>query len=117
MICVKPSLYIVAVFLLTWRVKWQIFVMKEFLLGCRVGFEDYVKKGREVSKCSLKNTEVLLHTDDMSLRKFDIYHAPNCFKSHTIFFSKKKFCLMSGLKSTLCDITLFLPENLSWVEK
>ena len=34
-----------------------------------------------------------------------------------IFFFKKKFCLISGLKFTVSDITSFLPENLSELSK
>ena len=62
---------------------------------------------------------------DMCLTKCDIYQgtvAQNCFKSRTNsscpnFFQKKKmFCLMSALKFTLSDVTLFLPDNLSGVK-
>ena len=59
---------------------------------------------------------------DMCLPKFDIYQgtvAPECFKSLTniqIFF-ERKFCLMSGLKFTLSDVTLFLWQNLSVLKK
>ena len=56
---------------------------------------------------------------------FNIYQgavAPNCFKSHTNswcpdFFQKKKLCLMSGMKFTFSDLTLFLPDNLPWLKK
>ena len=49
----------------------------------------------------------------------------NCFKNHTnslysvvfvFFFQEKKFCLMSSLKFTLSDVTLFLPDSLSWLK-
>ena len=57
---------------------------------------------------------------DMSLSKFDIYQvagATNCFKIYANswfpHFFKKKFCLMSGLKFTLSEVTSFLPDNLS----
>ena len=48
----------------------------------------------------------------------------NCFKNHTnslysVFFffpQEKKFCLMSSLKFTLSDVTLFLPDSLSWLK-
>ena len=57
--------------------------------------------------------------------KLDNYQctvAPNCFKNHTNswchdFIQKKKFCLISGLKFTLSDVTLFLPNNLSGLKK
>ena len=64
---------------------------------------------------------------DMDLPKFDIDQgavAPSCFKSHTnnlcpfiYFFFRKKFCLMSGLKFTLPDVTSFLADNLSGFKK
>ena len=56
----------------------------------------------------------------MCLPKFDIYQGAvfsNCFKSYkavdVLIFFKKKFCLMSGLKFTFSNETLFLPDNLS----
>ena len=61
----------------------------------------------------------------MCLPKFNIYQdtvAPNCFKSHTDswypdIFLKKTFCLTSGLKFTLSNVTSFPPENLSELKK
>ena len=61
---------------------------------------------------------------DTCLPKFDIYQgivASNCFKSCTNSwcpdFFKKKTCLISSLKFTLSDVTLFLPDNLSGIKK
>ena len=73
-------------------------------------------------KCSSKTAEILLDADGQCIPRFDIYQIPvalNCFKSHTnslclIFFFKKK---MPGLKITLSDVTSFLPDNLSGLEK
>ena len=48
---------------------------------------------------------------DMRLPECDNYQgkvAPNCFQSHI-----KKFCLMSGLKLALSNLTSFLPNNLA----
>ena len=58
---------------------------------------------------------------DMSLPKFDIYLAiKQKFQIllraiqtlDFLTFFNKKFYLMSGLKSTLSDVTTFLPDNL-----
>ena len=56
---------------------------------------------------------------DMSLPKFGIHEgtgATNCFRSLINcccpHFFQEKFCLMSGLKFTLSDVTSFLPNNL-----
>ena len=60
---------------------------------------------------------------DMSLPKFDIYQgtgAKDFLKNQTLdvlIFFKEKFCLMSGLKFTLPDVTSFLPDNLSGLKK
>ena len=62
---------------------------------------------------------------EMPLPKFNIYKGrvvPNCFRSQTNswcpdFFEKKKIYLMPGLKSTFFDVILFLPDNLSWLER
>ena len=63
---------------------------------------------------------------DMYLSKFHIYQcrvAPYCFKSHTSSWcpdfvqKKEKFCLMSGLKLALSEVTSFLPNNVSWLKK
>ena len=44
----------------------------------------------------------------MGLPKFDIYQDTGA----PIFLKKKKLCVMSSLKFTLSDVTLFLPDNL-----
>ena len=38
-------------------------------------------------------------------------------QTHVLIFFKKKFCLISGLKFTLPDVTSFLPDNLSELSK
>ena len=66
----------------------------------------------KVTKGCLETTEVLLDAD---LPKFEIYQgtvSPNCFKSPKNswcpdFCSKKRLCLMSGLKFTLSNVTSF----------
>ena len=64
MICLIPRLYVVVVFLPAWQIKWNTFLMKSFMLGCRLIFKAYEKNVREkATKCSLKTTEVLLDAD------------------------------------------------------
>ena len=63
-----PRLYFVVVFLPAKLIKWHTFVMKKFMLGCRLSFEAYAKIVREkATKCSLKTTEVLLDVDGHAL--------------------------------------------------
>ena len=50
---------------------------------------------------------------DMCLPKFDTDQTNT--NKHKLF--KKKFCLMSGVKFTLSDITSFLRDNLSGLQK
>ena len=58
---------------------------------------------------------------DMNLPKFDIYQGTKELQIvlratqilDVLIFFKKKFCLMSGLKFTLSDATLLLPDSLS----
>ena len=46
-------LYSVRVFLLACGIKWQIFVMKKFMLGRRFRFEAYAKNvNKNAAKCS-----------------------------------------------------------------
>ena len=124
MICLIPRLYTVAVFLLVWWRKCHSFVMKKFMLGCSFSFEAFVKYvGEKATKCSLKATEVLLNADG-HVHTIEIFQGtvtPNCFKSHTCSwcpdFFQKRFCLMSGLKIFLSNITPFLPDNLPGLKK
>ena len=62
---------------------------------------------------------------NMCLPKFDVYQGtltPNYFKSYTqtldvLHLFQKTFCLMSGLKLTLRDVTSFLRDNLFGLKK
>ena len=64
---------------------------------------------------------------DINFPKFDIYQGTKelqiAFLRATqildvlIFFFKKKFCLMSGLKFTLSDPTSLFPDDLSGLKK
>ena len=62
---------------------------------------------------------------DMNLPKFDIYQGTKELQIvlratqilDVLIFFKKKFCLMSGLKFTLPDATLLLPDDLSGLKK
>ena len=79
----------------------------------------------QATKCYLKTTEVLLDADDMNLPKFDIYQSTKQLQIvlratqilDVLFFFKKKFCLMSGLKFTLSDTTSLLSDDLSRLKK
>ena len=90
------------------------------MLGCRFRFGACAKNVQEkATKCSLKTTEVLLDADGHVFYQGTV--APNCFKSYKLlvswFFRKKKFCLMSGLKFNLSDVTSFIPDNLCGLKK
>ena len=75
----------------------------------RFSFETYVKNIREkATKCSLKTIEVVLDTGGPFVCLSLIF---------ILIFFKKMFCLMSGLKLTLIDVTSFLPGNLSGLQK
>ena len=60
---------------------------------------------------------------DICLPKFNIYQGTSepvlraTITLDVLFFFKKKYCLMSGLKFTVSDVTSFLPGNLSGLQK
>ena len=75
----------------------------------RFSFEIYAKNIREkTTKCSLKTIEVVLDTGGPFVCLSLIF---------ILIFFKKMFCLMSGLKLTLIDVTSFLPGNLFGLQK
>ena len=86
----------------------------------RLSFEAYVKNIREkVTKRFLKTTEVLLDADEHVLClifiKVQNLHIVLRAKQtlYVLIFFQKRFCLMSGLKLTLSDLTLFLRGRLN----
>ena len=89
---------------------------------CRFIFEAYAKNVREKAvEYSYWRCLILM---DMCLLEFDAYQgarAPSCFKSHTNswcpYFFQKMVRLKPGLKFTLFDVTLILPDNLSGLKK
>ena len=94
--------------------------MKRFMVGCRFSFEAYVKNIREkVTKRFLKTTEILLDADEHVLClifiKVQNLHIVLRAKQtlYVLIFFQKRFCLMSGLKLTLSDLTLFLRGRLN----
>ena len=93
-----------------------------FMLGFRFSTKSYTERRlkEKTNKHFLKTTEVLLKLMDMCLPNFDTYQgtvAPNLFKSYANSrypdFCQNKFCLMSGRKFILLDVTSFLLDNLS----
>ena len=77
------------------------FCYEEVILGYWFSFEAYAKNLREkATQCYLKPTEVLLYVDGQEPHKFLI--------SWTF---QKRFFLMSGLKFTLTNVTLFLQRR------
>ena len=94
--------------------------MKRFMVGCRFSFEAYVKNiWEKVTKRFLKTTEVLLDADEHVLClifiKVQNLHIVLRAKQtlYVLIFFQKRFCLMSGLKLTLSDLTLFLRGRLN----
>ena len=79
-----------------------------------------MQKNREKgTRCSLKTTDVPLDPMDILDRMDQVKLVEDSFKKFEVIWSakaekkqKKKFCLISGLKFTLLNVTSFLPDNL-----
>ena len=93
--------------LFAWRIKWYIFVMKKFILGCRFDFETYEKNVREnATKVLLVTDEFLLDVDEHILDIYQVWYFSRYssfklfYKPHILliswFYNKKDFvwCLV-----------------------
>ena len=74
----------------------------------------------KAAKCYLKTNEVFLDADGhayLSLIFIKVQELQIVLRAiqtlDVLIFFTKMFCLISGLKLTLSDVRLFLPDNLS----